>query len=170
MEIQRHANVPPLGVAHRALKTTDLLGYRVPEGTIVLTSLYSIHMDPSYWEEPEKFKPERFFSEKTQEKVNIPEKHFAPFGYGKRRCLGETLAKANFYFFFTGILHNFNVKTVEGDPEPSLLGYDGVTISPKPYRAILEPRVDWNYWIDEIKIHNIYKYLCSVGCIRKRVL
>lgn len=140
MEIQRHANVPPLGVAHRAMKTTDLLGYRIPKGTILLTSLYSIHMDSEYWGDPEKFSPERFFD--GEEKKTIPEKNFAPFGYGKRRCLGETLAKANYYYFFTALLHNFNILKVPGDPEPTLHGFDGVTISPKPFRVNLVPRTD----------------------------
>lgn len=140
MEIQRHANVPPLGVAHRAMVTTNLFGYIIPKGTIVMTSLYSIHMDSDYWGDPENFRPERFFE--GDRKKNVPEKNFAPFGYGKRRCLGESLARANYFYFFTALLHNFKVCRAEGEPEPSLKGFDGVTVSPKPFKVVLEYRND----------------------------
>lgn len=81
MEVQRMTNVPPLGIAHRATRDVDLLGYRVPQGTIVLTSLYSVHMDCSYWKDPDNFRPERFIDDEG--KVFSPELHFIPFGNGK---------------------------------------------------------------------------------------
>lgn len=80
MEVQRISNVPPLGISHRALCDTELDGYRIPKETIILTSLYSIHMDRNYWKDPEVFRPERFL--KTDGKEAIDEKYFAPFGYG----------------------------------------------------------------------------------------
>lgn len=81
MEIQRRANIPPLGIAHRAKCDTHLLGYSIPEGTIILTSLYSVHMDQKFWKDPLAFRPERFFDQSGNWVVN--EKYFAPFGYGK---------------------------------------------------------------------------------------
>ncbi|XP_019871649.1 methyl farnesoate epoxidase-like [Aethina tumida] len=139
MEIQRRTNVPPLGIAHRAIRDTFLLGYKIPEDTIVLTSLYSLHMDPHFWKDPLAFRPERFLN---QGQIVADEKYFAPFGYGKRRCLGESLAKTNYFLFFTSILHNFKIEASEHEPEPSLEPLDGVTLSPKPYRARLIPRLE----------------------------
>lgn len=159
MEIQRRTNVPPLGIAHRAIRDTFLLGYKIPEDTIVLTSLYSLHMDPHFWKDPLAFRPERFLN---QGQIIADEKYFAPFGYGKdtllsfyttvrhniiyflgkRRCLGESLAKTNYFLFFTSILHNFKIEASEHEPEPSLEPLDGVTLSPKPYRARLIPRLE----------------------------
>ena len=37
----------------------DIGGYHVPKGTAVLTAQYSFHHNPEYWQEPEKFQPER---------------------------------------------------------------------------------------------------------------
>lgn len=81
MEIQRRANVPPLGVAHRATCNTHLYGYSVPEGTIILTSLYSVHMDKKFWKDPMDFRPERFLNEHG--KLTVPEWNFIPFGHGR---------------------------------------------------------------------------------------
>ncbi|KAI7815650.1 cytochrome p450 [Rhyzopertha dominica] len=137
MEIQRRTNVPPLGISHRAVSTTYLFDYRIPKETIILPSLYSIHMDPLYWRDPLAFRPERHIK---NGKIFFEEKHFAPFGYGKRRCLGESLAKATIFLIFTALLHNFHLKLAPGEPEPSLDGYDGVVLSPKPFKCLLVPR------------------------------
>ncbi|XP_063920154.1 methyl farnesoate epoxidase-like isoform X2 [Zophobas morio] len=120
MEIQRRANIPPLGIAHRATRKTNIFQYAVPEDTIILTSLYSVHMDEKFWIDPLAFRPERFLDKNGNLSVN--EKYFLPFGYA--------------------LLHNFYLeKSFEG-PSPQLEGVDGVTISPKPFKAKLIPRSD----------------------------
>nr|ARE68678.1 methyl farnesoate epoxidase [Epicauta chinensis] len=140
MEIQRRANIPPLGIAHRTVRSAELFGYRIPEGTMVLTSLYSVHMDADFWRDPLAFRPERFLD--PDGNLTFNEKYFAPFGYGKRRCLGESLAKANYFLFFTALSHNFYLEDAPDSPRPQFDGYDGVTISPKPFKAKLVPRTD----------------------------
>ena len=48
----------------------------------------------------------------------VPNQRLIPFGIGKRRCLGETLAKMTLYKFFTAIVQRF--KIVSGQNEPIL--------------------------------------------------
>ncbi|CAH1119577.1 unnamed protein product [Phaedon cochleariae] len=139
MELQRRVTVAPLGIAHRAVRDTELYGYNIPRDTIILTNLYSVHMDKHYWKDPMEFRPERFLNEKGDLVVN--EKHYVPFGGGKRRCLGETLGKANIFMFFSTVLHNFHVEKAD-DVELKLEGYDGVTMAPKPFRVRLIARKD----------------------------
>ena len=62
------------------------------------------------------------------------------FFTGKRRCLGETLAKASLFLFFSTLMHNFAISLSPYEPMPSLEGYDGVTLSPKPFSVKLVPR------------------------------
>ncbi|KAF5272510.1 hypothetical protein FQA39_LY18788 [Lamprigera yunnana] len=123
MEVMRIANVPPLGIAHRAICEATLFGYKVPKGSIVLTSLYSIHMDKNFWKDPDQFRPERFLTEERQ--LIIPDWNFLPFGRGKRRCLGESLAKTNYFHFFTAMLHNF---VLERDPDVDDVNTEGLTV------------------------------------------
>lgn len=80
MELQRRTNIAPLGIAHRATRNTKLCGYNIPEGTIVLTHLYSIHMDADFWKDPLVFRPERFLDEKGNVVAN--DKYYLPFGTG----------------------------------------------------------------------------------------
>lgn len=81
MEIIRLSNVPPLGIAHRAIKTTTIGGKTIPKGAIVLTNLYGLHMDETYWKSSNEFIPERFINEDG--KIKSHDKHYLPFGYGK---------------------------------------------------------------------------------------
>jgi len=60
---------------------------------------------------------------------------------GKRRCLGETLARSSLFLFFSTLLHNFSISVPSGYPTPSPDSYDGITLSPKPFYARLVPRV-----------------------------
>ncbi|KAJ9576497.1 hypothetical protein L9F63_025607 [Diploptera punctata] len=137
MEIQRHATIAPSGIPHKALKNTVLMGHTIPKGTTVLVSMWSLHRDVQHWGDPEVFRPERFISGNGNIKQDD---WFMPFGIGKRRCIGETLAKASLFLFFSTLLHNFSILPSSESPLPSLEGYDGVTLSPKPFSAKLIPR------------------------------
>ena len=63
---------------------------------------------------------------------------------GKRRCLGETLARSNLFLFLAFLLHNFSLSVSPehplGDPIADRHFLDGVTLSPKPFHAVLTPR------------------------------
>jgi hypothetical protein len=59
---------------------------------------------------------------------------------GKRRCLGEILGKSSLFLFFSTLLHNFSISVPPGYPPPSPDGYDGITLSPRPFYARLVPR------------------------------
>lgn len=61
---------------------TDLV---LEEGSSILIPIYSIHRDPKYFPEPEKFDPERF---SVQNKDKFVSDAFMPFGMGPRTCIG----------------------------------------------------------------------------------
>jgi len=45
----------------------------------VMANAFSIHMDPKYWKDPKKFRPERFLDEK---RTIIGSEYVLPFGLG----------------------------------------------------------------------------------------
>lgn len=76
-EIQRCANIAPLGIAHRAVEDTTLKGFFIPKDTIVMCNLFSLNMDEELWTNPTEFNPGRFFNRNGD--FVVPE-HFIPFG------------------------------------------------------------------------------------------
>ncbi|KAK5640631.1 hypothetical protein RI129_011442 [Pyrocoelia pectoralis] len=82
------------------------------------------------WEDPKIFNPKRFIK---NGRLSIP-KNFMGFGLGKRRCLGESLAKAHMFLIFAGLLQTFNFEAIPNDP-PIVEFRDRFVPSVRPFRA-----------------------------------
>jgi enediyne biosynthesis protein E7 len=76
-------------LSRRTLEPDVLGGYAVPPHANVLLPLYLLHRHPDFWQEPERFWPERFAPEHEAER---PRFAYMPFAAGPRHCIGETLA------------------------------------------------------------------------------
>lgn len=82
-EAQRIQSSP---VNLRVAKQDDVIGgHHIPEGSLVMASLYGMHHDPR-WRKPQEFRPRRFLEDEIDKYALIP------FGVGPRRCLGFRMA------------------------------------------------------------------------------
>jgi len=122
--------------ANKDEETID--GWHFPAGTQVGLLHSAMNMSKDRWEEPEKFKPERFLNANGQF-VNTDKVVF--YGLGKRRCVGEVLGRAELYLFFGTVYQHFRFKPAQGfkpsswdDPAPGIIFY------PQEFDAIIEPR------------------------------
>ncbi|KAL0343516.1 UNVERIFIED_CONTAM: cytochrome [Sesamum angustifolium] len=77
----------PLLVPHEASADCKLGGYDIPRGTIVQVNAWAIHRDPTVWEDPTSFNPERF-----EAAGEVGPTKLLPFGMGRRSCPGNGLA------------------------------------------------------------------------------
>jgi len=134
-EIQRLASVFSNGVPRAANKNVTVMGFTIPAESDIWPNLDYIMKNPLNFPNPGQFDPERHFKDGK----HVPHPHVIPFGYGKRRCLGETLAKMEVYRFFTGLMHHFDIKAKPGDVLDSS-SEPGSVRMPKEYYAIFEPR------------------------------
>ncbi|XP_064369137.1 vitamin D 25-hydroxylase isoform X5 [Dromaius novaehollandiae] len=110
-EVLRFCNIVPLGIFHATSKDTVVRGYSIPEGTTVITNLYSVHFDEKYWSNPEVFFPERFLDSSGQ---FVKKDALVPFSLGRRHCLGEQLARMEMFLFFTSLLQRFHLRFPHG--------------------------------------------------------
>ncbi|XWS14770.1 hypothetical protein CRYUN_Cryun35bG0036800 [Craigia yunnanensis] len=77
----------PMLVPHESSEECMVEGFRVPSGTMLLFKIWDIQNDPKIWEDPTRFKPERF---EGPEGARDGFKSM-PFGTGRRGCPGEGL-------------------------------------------------------------------------------
>ncbi|KAH1065551.1 hypothetical protein J1N35_030538 [Gossypium stocksii] len=86
-ETFRMCPVSPVLVPHESSEECTVGGFSIPRGTMLLVNIWAIQNDPGLWEKASEFKPDRFVG---PEAVN---NGFAlPFGTGRRRCPGESMA------------------------------------------------------------------------------
>ncbi|XP_007233161.3 cytochrome P450 2B4 [Astyanax mexicanus] len=136
-EIQRCADIVPLGVVHTTTQPTKLRGYNIPAGTDIMPNLTAILTDKEHWKYPKTFNPENFLDEKGQFCKNDS---FLPFSLGPRVCLGETLARTELFIFFTSLIQRLKFSWPAGAPPPNMDGVVGIVRSNLPFNTICHCR------------------------------
>nr|QWK52419.1 cytochrome P450 76C4-2 [Isatis tinctoria] len=102
----------PLLVPRKAESDAEVLGYMVTKGTQVLVNVWSIGRDPSVWENPTRFEPERFLGKEID--VRGRDYELTPFGSGRRICPGLPLAVKIVPLVLASLLYSFNSKLPNG--------------------------------------------------------
>ncbi|XP_065675147.1 steroid 17-alpha-hydroxylase/17,20 lyase isoform X3 [Hydra vulgaris] len=138
-ETLRLSSVVPLGLVHKAMENSSICGKFVPKGALILTNLWSMHHDESYWKNAMSFYPERWL-EKSGEFNSKLGYAYLPFSNGPRSCLGETLAKTELFVFITRLLKDYRFEMPTGKELPSLDGRSGITSPPYDFEVVIIPR------------------------------
>ncbi|KAJ9705504.1 hypothetical protein PVL29_003509 [Vitis rotundifolia] len=102
----------PLLLPFKAKNDVELCGFTIPSNSHVLVNMWAIARDPSYWEDPLSFLPERFLGSKMDYRGQDFE--YIPFGAGRRICPGMPLAVRMVQLVLASIIHSFNWKLPEG--------------------------------------------------------
>lgn len=88
----------------------------MPKGSTVIFNAWAIMRDPSAWERPDEFVPERFLDVDVADRVDFWGKsfEFIPFGSGRRLCPGVPLAERVVPFILASLLHAFEWRLPDG--------------------------------------------------------
>ena len=138
LEVMRITTVVPFSLPHSTTTNTELNGFSIDKDSVALVNLHSIHMDELFWKDPEDFRPDRLLDKDngiSKEMAN----HIVPFGLGRRRCIGEQLAKMELFLLFTSLMQRCSLSKDEGDiisTEP----VRELVYRPKPFRAVVRKR------------------------------
>jgi cytochrome P450 len=103
---------PPVWSMGRSVGNDYTLGeYMVPAGSTIMMSQYVMHRDPRYYNEPDRFDPERWSSEAMS---SHPRFSYFPFGGGIRACIGEPFAWMEGILVLATIGRHWKMRLVPG--------------------------------------------------------
>lgn len=111
---------PPTWITARTpLRADKFRGWRIPPHAVLLISPYTMHRSPTFWDEAERFMPERF--------SEIPANHepytYLPFGGGARTCIGQGFAMMEMQLVMATIMRDHCFRLIPGaavEPEADL--------------------------------------------------
>lgn len=124
----------PLLLPHESQDDCEVCGHHIPKGTMLLTNLWTIQRDPTLWDEPNKFSPERFNGKESEAYKMIA------FGAGRRACPGNNLGKRVIGLTLGTLLQCFKWERI-GEEEIDMLEGPGLSMpKAKPLECFCSPR------------------------------
>ncbi|KAK4487372.1 hypothetical protein RD792_006003 [Penstemon davidsonii] len=103
--IRMHPPIPFL-LPHRATETCNVMNFTIPKGSQVMVNTWAMANDPSIWDDPSSYRPERFLDSGVDFKGNNFE--FVPFGSGRRMCPGLPMAFVQVQYVVACLVNTFN--------------------------------------------------------------
>ena len=124
-----------VGAIPRLTQAEFLVGsYVVHAETLLNLNIENTHLSPEYFSDPQTFDPDRYSRD------SIPPTGVCPFGFGKRICIGQNLAKVEAEFMLSTLLERYSmVLESEASSETPELPRGGPTSVPAGMRILLEP-------------------------------
>jgi cytochrome P450 len=118
---------PPAWAMIRFLEQPrEFQGFRIPEKSRVMVSPYVTHRHPKFWDEPERFDPDRFTPERS---AGRPRFAYFPFGGGGHQCIGSDLAAMEAQLILTMIAQRYRL---ELDGPQRIRARPAIALAPVP--------------------------------------
>ncbi|KAF3448401.1 hypothetical protein FNV43_RR09114 [Rhamnella rubrinervis] len=138
--LRLHSPVPLL-VPRYPSETCIVGGYTIPKGSQIFINVWAIHRDPTHWENPLKFDPERFLNNNNKWDFSGSDFSYLPFGSGRRICVGIGMAERMVMYSLATLLHSFDWELPPGE-KLDFSDKFGVILKKKtPLVAIPTPRL-----------------------------
>ncbi len=103
---------PPVwGIARQTTQEVEMGGYTIPKDSILVTLPYVTHRHPDFWDDPERFDPDRHLPERVEARHKYA---YFPFGGGPRLCIANHFAMMEATLLTALVLPRFKVKMVPG--------------------------------------------------------
>lgn len=121
LEALRFRPIAPLGLPHKASIETKVGDLVIPKDTGILYNVYGVNHDPTMWENPEEFRPERFLDSATGQ-LRQEAGPLITFGMGPRTCPGEKLAHADMFYILVRLMQRLSCSAPGKPSDVSLNG------------------------------------------------
>jgi len=103
---------PAWAIGRLSLEEHAFGGYKVPKGSLVLTSPFVMHRDRRFWDDPDEFRPERWQERSVKEAGQ--QFVYYPFSRGVRSCIGEGFAWTEGILLIAALAQKWRLRLAEG--------------------------------------------------------
>lgn len=97
-------------IGRRAVEATRIDGVDIPAGADVIVAPWVTHRHPDYWEDAERFDPDRFTPEAEAAR---PRYAWFPFGGGPRACIGQHFSMLESVIALAMLLQRYDLEAVD---------------------------------------------------------
>ncbi|RYP92042.1 hypothetical protein DL770_001820 [Monosporascus sp. CRB-9-2] len=113
-------------------------GYKLPKDSVVIPAIHHIHNNTELWDNPARFDPDRWDSEKVKTR---PNGSYIPFATGPRMCIGFNFALMEVKTFLPKLVYRYRFTLAKDGP----IEYDPMfqLIRPNNLYVRAERRVKW---------------------------
>lgn len=117
-------------VGRRCTADDEIAGYGIPQGMNVVIPIAHFHWSARYWDEPQRFDPDRFLPER---RPGPEQMIYFPFGAGPRSCIGNHFALQELMIFTVIFYRHFTFRLPPGftavpDPLITLRPKNGIQV------------------------------------------
>ncbi|CEP19492.1 hypothetical protein [Parasitella parasitica] len=136
------------GLSHSVVEDLVVDGYLFPKDCFISAHMASLHQNPNFYENPEKFCPERFLNNTKSMHAaangKLEERDHFNFGFGRRLCTGIHLAETELFYSLIQVLSRSFIEPVSLSELPDLDGImdSGITVRPVPYKIKFTKRTN----------------------------
>ncbi|XP_009866757.1 PREDICTED: cytochrome P450 1A5-like [Apaloderma vittatum] len=114
LEMFRHSSFLPFTIPHSTTRDTVLNGYHIPKDRCVFINQWQVNHDEKLWKDPLTFNPERFLTDEGTQVNKADGEKVVIFGLGKRKCIGEHIARWQIFLFLSTLLQQLEFSVCDG--------------------------------------------------------
>ncbi|MEV5463597.1 cytochrome P450, partial [Streptomyces cellulosae] len=118
-------------LTRRAVRDTELGGYRIPAGADIVYSPYAIQRDAKSYDRNLEFDPDRWLPDRIKD---IPKHAMSPFGVGNRKCPSDHFSMALLTLITAALAAKYRFEQVPGSKDGTRVG-----ITLRPHDLLLRP-------------------------------
>jgi cytochrome P450 len=143
LEINRWRPVTVLALPHSSIADDTYGSYSIPKDSDVIINAWQINHEPSFYDNPDTFNPERYLDNEYGAQSSIDPATYErrrinyTFGAGRRVCPGQRFAENTMIMHFAKLVWAFDIKAMGKLPLDSLDGWtDGIMTRPKDFKNV----------------------------------